>query len=63
MDLVTRTPRMPKLGETLEARRFHTGFGGKGANQAIALARLGADPSLTYAAALMAVADGRPAAR
>ena len=28
-----------------------------------ALARLGADPSLTYAAALMAVADGRPAAR
>ena len=43
MDLVTRTPRMPKLGETLEARRFHTGFGGKGANQAIALARLGAE--------------------
>jgi ribokinase len=34
---------MPRLGETLEARRFHSGFGGKGANQAVALARLGAD--------------------
>lgn len=43
MDLVTQTPRMPKIGETLEARRFHTGFGGKGANQAIALSRLGVD--------------------
>ncbi len=43
MDLVTRTPRMPKLGETLEARHFHSGFGGKGANQAVALSRLGAD--------------------
>ena len=43
MDLVTQTPRMPKVGETLEARRFHTGFGGKGANQAVALSRLGAE--------------------
>ncbi len=43
MDLVTMTPRMPRIGETLEARTFFTGFGGKGANQAVAAARLGAD--------------------
>lgn len=43
MDLVTMTQRMPRTGETLEARSFFTGFGGKGANQAVAAARLGAD--------------------
>ena len=43
MDLVTMTPRMPRIGETLEARDFFTGYGGKGANQAIAAARLGAE--------------------
>lgn len=39
-DLVTRTPRMPQGGETLTASSFTTGHGGKGANQAIACARL-----------------------
>ncbi|KAK8239049.1 Ribokinase-like protein [Phyllosticta capitalensis] len=40
VDLVTRTPRIPAAGETLEALSFNTGHGGKGANQAIACARL-----------------------
>lgn len=32
---------MPKAGETLHSTQFETGFGGKGANQCIAAARLG----------------------
>ena len=42
VDLVTRIPRMPDAGETLEGLSFSTGFGGKGANQAVAAAKLGA---------------------
>jgi ribokinase len=41
-DLITTVPRMPKLGETLVGTGFHIGFGGKGANQAVMAARLGA---------------------
>ena len=41
MDLVTYVDRMPVRGETLEAPAFEMGHGGKGANQAIAAARLG----------------------
>lgn len=40
IDLVTVTPRIPAAGETLRATSFDTGFGGKGANQAVACARL-----------------------
>jgi len=40
-DLVTYITRMPARGETLEAPRFEMGPGGKGANQAVAAARLG----------------------
>ncbi|KAK3200863.1 hypothetical protein GRF29_213g213154 [Pseudopithomyces chartarum] len=40
VDLVTRTPRVPVAGETLTTESFSTGFGGKGANQAVACARL-----------------------
>ncbi|CAG8980637.1 hypothetical protein HYALB_00012824, partial [Hymenoscyphus albidus] len=39
-DLVTVTPRVPDGGETLTATSFSTGSGGKGANQAVAAARL-----------------------
>lgn len=39
-DLVTRVPRLPDLGETLTAKSFSTNCGGKGANQAVAAARL-----------------------
>ena len=43
VDLVTYVNRMPVRGETIEAPRFEMGHGGKGANQAVAAARLGAD--------------------
>ncbi|WP_317203421.1 ribokinase [Janthinobacterium sp.] len=41
MDLVFRTPRMPAVGETIAGREFRQIPGGKGANQAVAAARLG----------------------
>ncbi|HEY9660910.1 MAG TPA: ribokinase, partial [Allocoleopsis sp.] len=41
LDLVTRTPRLPQTGETLTGHSFTTIPGGKGANQAVAVARLG----------------------
>jgi ribokinase len=40
IDFVTLTSRLPAAGETLAAKSFTTGFGGKGANQAVAAARL-----------------------
>lgn len=40
MDLLTVTTRVPGPGETIRASSFSTGFGGKGANQAVAAARL-----------------------
>ncbi len=43
MDLVFRTPRMPAVGETLHGHEFRQIPGGKGANQAVAAARQGAD--------------------
>jgi hypothetical protein len=42
VDLTFRTPRLPSPGETLFGTAFQTGFGGKGANQAVMAARLGA---------------------
>ncbi|MBM4050232.1 MAG: ribokinase, partial [Planctomycetes bacterium] len=42
MDLVVRVDRMPREGETIIGREFQTFPGGKGANQAVACARLGA---------------------
>ena len=43
MDLTTTVERMPVWGETVLARHFETSFGGKGANQAVAAAKLGAE--------------------
>jgi ribokinase len=43
VDLITYVDRMPGPGETLEAPAFEMGCGGKGANQAVAAARLGAE--------------------
>lgn len=42
LDLVARVPRLPLPGETLLGRSFAQVPGGKGANQAVAIARLGA---------------------
>jgi ribokinase len=41
MDLVVHTPRHPQIGETIIGSGFQTFPGGKGANQAVASARLG----------------------
>ncbi|SDW53392.1 ribokinase [Marinococcus luteus] len=49
MDLVTTAKRMPSRGETILGEGFHTYFGGKGANQAVAAARLGARVSMVGA--------------
>ena len=42
MDLVIKAPRLPVRGETVTGGEFATFRGGKGANQAVAAARLGA---------------------
>ncbi len=42
MDLVVRTPHLPRPGETILGREFMTASGGKGANQTVAAAKLGA---------------------
>jgi ribokinase len=42
VDLVFRAARLPGTGETVAAHRFSEGCGGKGANQAVMAARLGA---------------------
>lgn len=46
MDLVVRSPRIPLPGETIIGSGFHTVPGGKGANQAVAAAWLGADVAM-----------------
>lgn len=43
VDLVSYVDRMPKIGETLMGNSFKMGFGGKGANKAIACSRLGSE--------------------
>jgi ribokinase len=46
LDLIVYTPRLPQVGETLTASDFQTCCGGKGANQAVMAARLGARVSM-----------------
>ncbi|MFV3327637.1 ribokinase [Pseudomonas sp. NY15372] len=46
MDLVARAQRLPRAGETLAGDSFFTVPGGKGANQAVAVARLGASVAM-----------------
>ena len=43
IDVVSYIDKVPKGGETRAAQNFHTAHGGKGANQAVAAAKLGAD--------------------
>ena len=49
IDLVAFADRLPEAGETLVGTRFLQGFGGKGANQAVAAARLGAAVAMVNA--------------
>ncbi|RKX82336.1 MAG: ribokinase [Spirochaetes bacterium] len=42
-DLISYVSRLPKWGETLHGKRFHMGYGGKGANQAVMAAKLGGE--------------------
>jgi ribokinase len=46
VDLISYIDRMPQTGETITAPDFDLGFGGKGANQAVAAALLGADVTM-----------------
>ena len=46
IDLTTFTDRMPRPGETIFGREFNLGFGGKGANQAVAARLCGARVSM-----------------
>lgn len=46
MDLVVRAPRIPQPGETILGGAFRTFPGGKGANQAVAAARMGAQTAM-----------------
>lgn len=46
IDLISYIDRMPEWGETLHGSKFHMGFGGKGANQAVMAAKLGADVTM-----------------
>jgi ribokinase len=46
MDLVAQVDQFPRLGETLFGQSFKTYHGGKGANQAVAAARLGAQVTM-----------------
>ncbi len=45
-DFLIRGPKLPSAGETASGEEFHEGAGGKGANQAVAAARLGARVAL-----------------
>src|ERR1051325_9032313 len=46
VDLTTFTDAFPRPGETIFGREFHLGFGGKGANQAVAAALCGSRVSM-----------------
>ncbi|KAL8564526.1 hypothetical protein ACOMHN_003284 [Nucella lapillus] len=46
IDLISYTPRQPKPGETIHGSQFKMGFGGKGANQCVMAAKLGASAAM-----------------
>ncbi|MBW4839167.1 MAG: ribokinase, partial [Paenibacillaceae bacterium] len=57
MDIVVETRQIPQIGETLLGDRFRFIPGGKGANQAVAAARLGAVTSMIGAVGADAFGD------
>ncbi|XP_039270600.2 ribokinase-like [Styela clava] len=42
IDQIAYAPRLPSVGETVHGTKYEVGFGGKGANQSVAAAKLGA---------------------
>ena len=46
MDLIVSTEKFPNSGETVLGKNFQTATGGKGANQAVQMAKLGADVTM-----------------
>ena len=42
-DMIVKTTQIPRVGETVLGENFIQSMGGKGANQAVAAARLGAE--------------------
>jgi ribokinase len=46
IDLISYVPRLPRVGETLHGSSFQMGYGGKGANQAVMAAKLGAEVTM-----------------
>ena len=46
MDIIATTERIPASGQTVYGKEFHMAPGGKGANQALQCARLGADVTM-----------------
>ena len=48
VDLISYINKMPVAGETVEAPNFSIGCGGKGANQAVAAAKYGADVLMIF---------------
>jgi ribokinase len=58
VDLVTYVDRMPVWGETIAAPRFEMSHGGKGANQAVAAAKLGAGVVMVSKVGDDALGDG-----
>ena len=59
--MTIRTPRLPIFGQTLLGSDFDMGPGGKGSNQAVAAARLGADAALVAHVGRDALAGRGPA--
>ncbi|HEY2311521.1 MAG TPA: ribokinase [Gaiellaceae bacterium] len=57
LDLVVRSERLPRPGETVSGARFARVSGGKGANQAVAAARLGAKVRMVGCVGRDALAD------
>ena len=58
IDIIANVPRLPKPGETISGSAFATAPGGKGANQALAARRAGAQTVMVGAVGKDAFADG-----